>query len=58
MTWPVGHLQRIHTKSCRSHADAQTSYQYQSKLTANPSWNCSIAYSTDAYDYYRGTTSK
>ena len=35
----------------------QAWYQYQDKLALNPTWNCTAAYSTDAYDYYTGTSS-
>jgi hypothetical protein len=34
----------------------QTTWQYQDQLGANPTFNCSTAYSTDAYDYYTGTS--
>lgn len=40
-----------------SHCLPQTSWGYQDQLGANPTYNCSTAYSTDAYDYYTSTSS-
>ena len=35
----------------------QASYRYQDTLGANPTYTCSIGFTTDTYDYYTGSSS-
>ena len=34
----------------------QPTWRFQDLLGTNPTWNCTIAASTDTYDYYTGTS--